>query len=152
MIGPRRTAVMMGEAARLPAESAPLRARAGARRDSLDAADQQMERSGIVERVSELDPDVLGQEGGQAVHIGIARPGQQHRDDPQLPLTLGHLPRDRRTHLLVMPGPERTLTDDYRTRIAAHQRLLDLRLPGLAGDEVPLVEPGGEPRIEQSPA
>src|SRR5258708_7415821 len=81
--------------------------------------------------------------------IGLTRPGQHHRDDPQLPLTLGHLPRDRRTHLLVVPGPEGVLTNDHRARIAAHQRLLDLRLPGLAGDEVPRVEPGGDPRIEQ---
>jgi hypothetical protein len=52
---------------------------------------------------------------------------------------------------LVLPGSEPARTDEDGASPARFESLLELFLPGIAGDEMPLVEEDLEPVVAQTP-
>src|SRR5204863_9723893 len=73
--------------------------------------------------------------------------GEQHRDDRVVPGA--DLALDRGAHLLVLPGTGRAGAEDDGARRTANQGVLDRFLPGLAGHEVPDIQPGLDPILVQ---
>ena len=133
----------------LPLEDGP--ARPVARLDPPDAAEQAVERLGVIERVAEFDPGGRGQEARELAPLRPLDPRQQDGDDPEGVLAVLDPTADRQPHLLVMPGAEAPGADEHGTGGAIGQGRLDVGLPGRAGDQVPLVEPGLEALPGQAP-
>ena len=128
----------------------------GAGLDPPDAADQPAERLLVIERAAELDPGRRGQECRQPARLGPLGGWQEHGDDAERFLAVGrrrsafdHAAIDGPPHLLVLPGAEAAGADEHGAGGAVGQRGLDGRLPGVAGDQVPLVKPGLDPLAHQ---
>ena len=110
---------------------------------SLNAADQPLQRLGIVEAAAQVDPSAEAQEATQR-NIAVFQTLQQHRQDREWPVRLLAccLTVEAELNLALLPGSDARRAEQDRYRVAAGDRLLELRLPGLTGRQRVAVQEG----------
>ena len=112
---------------------------------------QPVERLGVIEGVPEFDPGGRDQEARELAPLRPLDARQQDGDDPEGVLAVLDPTADRQPHLLVVPGaePPGPMITAHAAQSARAASIVGL--PGRAGDQVPLVEPGLEVLPGQSP-
>jgi hypothetical protein len=108
--------------------------------DTAYTANEPAELLVIIQHVAELDPGGRGEEGRQMALFSPAGSGQQHRHHAEPALTDTAV--DGGAHLRVLPGSDAAGADEHGATAALVQCLFDLLLPGIAGDQIPFVQPG----------
>src|SRR6185369_10720729 len=113
---------------------------------SPDASKQAFKGVFVIEAGAEVDPSEATKEARKLLLAELLPTGQQDRNHSNRMIAdpFGQ----RGPHLFVLPGADH-LADEHRAGAALVESLLQRLLPGLAGDEVPLVEERLDSRLAQ---
>ena len=97
-----------------------------------------MERVGIVKSAAEVDPGHPPQKIRQRSFLRHLRVGEQDRNDAKCRVTSTHV--QRQPHFFVFPRSQIRRAKKHGAGPALVERLFQLFLPGISGDEMPFVQ------------
>src|SRR5262249_5975291 len=114
-------------------------------------ADQPVKRLLVSKRAAKFNPGRCPQKRRQLSGFGSVRAWQEYGDDSVLATAFPDPAIDGGAHLFVLPDAKAAGPDEDGAGGALVERPLDGRLPRLAWDEIPLVEPRLDSLAAQPP-
>ena len=103
----------------------------------------------LFNRFLELDPGRPLQKARHVTFLRALPAGQNYREHSQSALSSVDTALDRQAHFFVVPRTESMRTKENHACVALAKRSFDCWLPGITGNEVPLVQPAEEPTVLQ---
>jgi hypothetical protein len=108
-----------------------------------------MEGFFVVQRAAKLHPGGALKKTWQLALFGPFAPRQDDGQHAQLLVRGVDPPLEGQAHFLIVPGAQPVRAKKDHAGSALAQGLFEGRLPGLAGNQVPLVEPAGDSLLFQ---
>jgi hypothetical protein len=120
--------------------------------NATDAGQESVECILVIERIAKLDPSCGSQKSGQTAAFSPSRAWQENGNHAKMPVTVQDTAIYRRSHFFILPGAETAGTNKYSASFRFSQCLFNRRLPLIARNQIPLVQPSLYAFFQEPPA